>query len=175
MKKSYKVIVGAFCALLLAVSAAFAADTVKAAAAPVSEQWTVSLGGVGSTATVGDGQTDFGVDLSIGRTGKLFLPLEAGVRQGVVFESNDIVLNTSLYADWTLFSVKKTVDVFAGANLGLVYGDTKPVWDLAPEAGLRVWVKKDVAVLARVEYPYDLTNGEWVDALRYFLGFSVRW
>jgi hypothetical protein len=66
------------------------------------------------------------------------------------------------------------VDLFGGANVGITYGNTKPLWGVAPEAGLRFWLKKDVAVVTRVEYPYDITNAEWSDTLRYFLGFMLK-
>ena len=75
--------------------------------------------------------------------------------------------------DWTLVTVK-TVDVFAGGNVGLQYGNTTPSWEIAPEAGVRWWLKDDVAVLARAEYPFDMDGWEQKDVFRYFLGFQVK-
>ena len=185
MKKFTNMIVGVFFALLLTTST-FAADVsantnapvaVETVAAPVTPSyWVVSLGGVGETVTTGDTDTVFGADLSVGYTGKLLLPLEAGVRQGVSYDGDSTVFSTRLYGDWTLVSVAKdTVDVFVGANAGLTYGDLQTVWTAAPEAGVRWWVKDDVAVLFRAEFPFRLNDGaEYTDSVRYFLGFQVK-
>ena len=171
--KNYKWIVGTLCAVVLAVSTSvYADDTIGEPV--VSEAWTVSLGGSGTTATTGDDGTAFGADFSIGRTGKLLLPVEGGLRQGVSYDGDSTTLATTrVYLDWTLFTVK-SVDVFAGGNVGVTYGNTKPQWEIAPEAGVRVWLKDDVAVLGRAEYPFDLDGWTEKDVVRYFLGLQVR-
>ena len=83
MKKITTWIVGILCAAsLLVTPAVLAADDVVST--PVAaEAWTVSLGGVGSSVTSGDTATVFGADLSVGRTGKLLLPIEGGLRQSI--------------------------------------------------------------------------------------------
>ena len=163
--KNYKWITGIFCAIALTLSpAAFAED---------ENQWTLSLGGSGATVTTDNGATGFGADLSIGHTGKLLLPIEAGVRQGIAYNSSDVVLNTKVYADFTLLSVK-AFDVFAGGNIGAYYGDTPVLWRIAPEAGIRLWLKDDVGILARAEAPFDLEGWKYQDNIRYFLGFQVK-
>lgn len=164
MKKTTKWIASTLCALALVASTAFAAD---------NGEWTLSLGGAGSTVTTENGVTSGGADLSIGHTGKLLLPLEAGVRQGFLYNGSDAIFNTGIYADFTLLTVKK-VDVFAGGNVGVTYGNTPALWTIAPEAGLRWWLKDDVAVLARAEVPFDLSGWEYKDSFRYFLGFQVK-
>lgn len=186
MKRFTKMFVGVFCALLL-VTSAFAADkavkvstnapvaveTVKAPVAP--EAWTLTLGGVGATATSGNVGTAFGVDLSIGRTGELLLPVEAGVRQSFAYDGDSSTLfTTKAYADWTLATYDK-IDLFAGANVGLTYGDISAQWEIAPEAGVRYWLKKDVAIVGRAEFPFDLDDGwKFQDTVRYFLGVQVK-
>lgn len=155
--------------------AAFAAETNTVSKASNAEQWVLTLGGVGQTTTSGATGTSFGVDVGLGRTGHLALPLEVGVRQGVAFNGNSVtVATTKVYADWTLFSLAKAVDVFAGANIGAAYGNTALAWTAAPEAGVRVWVKKDVASVLRAEAPFDLNAGKYTDTVRYFLGFQVK-
>lgn len=139
----------------------------------VGGEWVVSLGGAGATVTSGDTSTGFGADLSVGYTGKVLLPVEIGIRQGITYDGDDTLLSTRVYADWTLFTVK-TVDVFAGGAAGITYGNTKPIWTIAPEAGLRWWVKNDVAVIGRVEVPFDMVEWEYNDVLRYFIGFQVK-
>ncbi len=137
--------------------------------------WVVSLGGAGTTATVGDHDTAVGADLSVGYTGKLLLPLEGGIRQGVSYDST-AVFSTKAYADFTLFSfARERFNLFVGANAGAVYGDVQAGWVAAPEAGLRWWVKDDVAILFRAEAPFQLDSGaEFTDSVRYFLGFQVK-
>jgi hypothetical protein len=137
--------------------------------------WVISLGGSGSTATIDDHSTAIGADISVGYTGKLLLPLEAGLRQGFSYD-NSAVFSTKAYADFTLFSfANKAFDVFVGGNVGAVYGDTQLGWVAAPEGGLRWWVKEDVSVLLRAEAPFQLNNDAgFTDNVRYFLGFQVR-
>ena len=180
--KFIKTIIAGLSALALSVSVMAADKTVEAAKAPVAVEtkstdyaWVVSLGGAGTTATVGDHETAVGADISIGHTGTLLLPVEVGVRQGVSYDST-AVFATKVYSDWTLVSLaQNTLDVFAGANVGVVYGDVQASWTAAPEAGLRWWVKQDVAVLVRAEAPFQLDSGaEFTDSVRYFIGFQVR-
>lgn len=140
-----------------------------------TEAWVLSLSGAGSTVTKGDTGTQFGVDVSLGHTGHLVLPMEAGLRQGVSYDGSSTTIGTTkLYSDWTLFTVLKTLDVFVGGNVGLAYGNTPVSWTASPEAGARLWLKRDVAVLARVEVPFDLNNGKYTDTLRYSLGVAVK-
>jgi hypothetical protein len=185
MKKLIKLFVGVFCALLLVTAPVIAADTVvKATNAPVvvqsvaapAEAWVFTLGGAGVTTTKGNSQSAFGTDFSIGRTSHLLLPFEAGIRQGIFYASpngGSVVFDTRAYADWTLFTVKK-LDLFTGGNIGLTYGNTPLTWTVAPEAGLRYWVKKDVAILGRIDYPFNLNKGRANDTLNYFLGVQVK-
>ncbi len=189
MKKFKKMMVGVFCALLL-VTSAYSADTaVKATAnAPVAVQtvpapapasaWTMTLSGVGATTTTGNSESAVGLNLSLGRTTTLVLPFEAGIRQGIGYSSaNDNAVNfsTKAYADWTLLKVGP-VDVFAGGNIGAAYGDnTSMRWTAAPEAGVDVWLAKNVAVEGRVEYPFDLNpTTKAQNLLTYVVGFKFK-
>ena len=150
-----------------------ASDYNKEVAPTNPEMWVVSLGGVGSTITSGDSKTGFGVDLSVGRTGHLLLPLEAGIRQNVSYNGSDTLLTTAVYSDWTLLTYKK-LDLFGGLNVGMTYGNTKPLFTAAPEGGIRWWVKKDVAIQLRAAVPFNLSNGDFLDRVQYTLGFQVK-
>ena len=139
-----------------------------------AEAWVIGLNGVGSTVTKGDTTSAFGAEVTIGRNGHLLFPVEAGIRQGVSYSSGNggsTVLSTKVYSDWTVVSYKR-LDLFGGANIGLQYGNTPLTWTASPEVGARYWVKKDVAVVGRAEYPFDLVTGK-NDTLRYSLGFAV--
>jgi hypothetical protein len=89
-----KMVVGVFFALLL-TNATFAATNtvngttnktvvVSQATLPPAEAWVLSLNGAGST-TTRNSTTAFGLEMGLGRTGHLLLPLEAGVRQSVEY------------------------------------------------------------------------------------------
>lgn len=169
MKKLTILLAGILCALAITTSTLAAEST----NAPADTAWTLTLGGTGATTTSGNSQSAFGADLSIGHTGFLVLPLEAGVRQQVTYNDGATVLTTKLYGDWTLFSVSR-LDLFAGANVGLSYGNTPLAWTAAPEAGVRLWIKKDVAVIGRVEYPFEINNLKPSNTLSYFLGIQVK-
>lgn len=200
MKKISKLLVGVFCALLLATSA-FAADTaVKASTnapvavstvaaptytflagqAPVADpQWVFAIGGSGATGLQSDSETAFGLNFQIGRTAQLLLPFEYGLRQGIGYASegeDTTLLTTKAYADWTLAKLGP-VDVFAGGNVGLTYGNTVPVWTAAPEIGADVWLtkSKNMAIEGRVEFPFDLNDGaKFNEAMTYTVGLKVR-
>lgn len=163
--------------VLLTCVAAFAADTnVVTKVDPPASQWVLSLGGSGATTTTGDSESIFGADISIGRTGHLLLPQEFGLRQSFGYNStadNETLFSTKLYFDTTLLTYKK-LDLFAGGNVGMTYGNTPLLWTAGPEAGARFWLKKDVAILGRVEYPFDLNNNRAEDTLKYFLGLQVK-
>lgn len=181
MKKVIKLFVGAFCAVSL-VTSTFAANTntVATVKAPVQnaqdETWTLSVGGSGGTTTSGESQSVFGANIALGHTGHLILPLEAGVRQGFGYDSvngGSTVLDTHLFSDWTVLTIDK-LDVFAGASAGLSYGNIPCTWTLAPEAGVRYWIKNDVAIVGRVDYPFDLNKGRSEETLRYFVGVRIN-
>lgn len=181
MNKLTKWIVGAICALALFTST-FAADTntvatAKTAPAPTvqAENWVLTLGGVGSTLTGNDTTSAFGVDLSLGYRSQWLFPTETGIRQSVGYNDDDWTFNTRIYNDWTLVSLfNKKVELFGGGAVGLQYGNQKPSWEIAPEAGIRLWMKKDVAIIGRAEVPWDLAEWEFKDTVRYFLGFQVK-
>lgn len=161
----YKTLFVSGTAALFLVASAFAADS--------NDAWAVSLGGVGST-DLNSSATALGVNLEVGRTGKVLLPVEVGLRQGVAYADGNTILNTGVYSDVTLLTVKNTVDLFVGGNVGAQYGNCKTFWTVAPEAGVRVWVKRDVAILARVDAPVDLEEWDFLDTTRYFVGFQVK-
>ena len=140
-----------------------------------TERWTVSLGGAGATTTVSNGTTGVGADIGVGYLTKVLLPLEVGVRQGVTYSNDDVILNSRVYGDFTVLSVfNKRVDLFVGGNVGATYGGSDVDWTIAPEAGLRWWLKRDVGVVARAEVPFNLEGWDYQNTVRYFLGFQVK-
>src|ERR1035437_6692204 len=188
MKKISKLIVGVFCAVLLATSA-FAANsdcmvssmttvtTVPAPApAPVTStplfgDWVFTVSGIGATTTADNSQTAFGLSLSAGRELSLFgTKDEVGIRQSVAYASGDgenTIASTRLYGDVTVFCFDLTqnipVDIYVGANFGPTYGDTSLLWVAAPEAGVDVWLAPNVALDARIDYAFDLNHGRSED------------
>jgi hypothetical protein len=149
---------------------------------PAGDMWTMSLGGGGLTTTTGNSQSSFNLSLSLGRTGTfpiLFeLPTELGVRQSVNYNSDNggkTLFDTAVYYDLTVLRLfQDKLDLFVGPNFGYTYGNTTPMWRVAPEAGGRYWFKDNIAILARIDYPYDLSNGRLQNVLNYFIGLEVK-
>lgn len=142
----------------------------------VNEGWTLTLSGAGQTQLKGDHGSSFGVDLGLGKEGKLLLPVEGGVRQsfGYQSEGSDTVFATKLYLD--VFPVHfKRFELGLGANAGAAYGNTPLTWTAGPEAVIRFWAAKNVGLYGRVEYPLDLNRREFGDRLNYVIGAVVRW
>jgi hypothetical protein len=126
----------------------------------VRDSWVFGIGGVGATSTKSDGGTAFGLAVDIGKQGKFLLPIQAGLRQSISYlndEGSQTLLTTTLYNDWTLLTYK-SIELFGGANVACTYGNTQPLWVLAPEAGVRLYVKEDVAIVGRIQYGFDLNN-----------------
>lgn len=159
-------------------------------------QWVITIGGTGATGLDGNLDSAFGVNFSIGRTAQLLLPFEYGLRQSFNYTSgNDayvvcngptcvfypekessILMTSKLYADWTLVKLGP-IDLFAGGNVGVTYGDTMPLWTAAPEVGVNIWLTKtrNMGIEGRVEFPFDLgTNPGFQDAMTYAVGLKVR-
>lgn len=181
-----KTLTGLVCAMLLGVSA-FAANTNTNAVLVLpqvkAEQWVLTIGGTGVNDTQFSRNTQYGMDLSLGRTGHLLLPMEAGIRQSInysdalnAYNKNGVILNTKAYADWTLLSYK-ALDLFAGGNIGAIYGNTTLGWEGAPEVGARVWLNKNLALIVRAEYTFNLascTVSPGQDTIRYFAGLAIK-
>jgi len=177
--KCIKTLVGVFSAAVLLVSAAYAAPSTNAVVAEPTgalADWAVSLSGKGATSTGDNSDSAIGAEIQLGHSGNLVLPLEAGVRQSISY--SDVsgaswLLGTKVYSDWTLIKVGN-LQFDVGGNIGANYGDTKLTWLVAPEVVGRLYLKKDVDVFARLEYPFDLNAGKALDTLVYSLGLRVR-
>jgi len=170
MNKLKKIIIGLAVAMVLTISI-FASD--KSIISP-DPAWVLTLGGAGNTSTTGNDGTAFGIDIGIGRTGHLLLPTETGIRQSISYNDSTTLLTTKLYNDWTILNYKR-LDIFGGANIGIRYGNTTAQWEFAPEVGTRYWLKNDVNIIARLEFPFDLGNSfDYKDTLRYILGLQLK-
>lgn len=177
MKKLTNMLVGVFCASLLATSA-YAGTT----NAPVIGDWVFTVGANGATGTTRDGQTAFGLNMSAGRNLALFgAREEAGVRQSVGYASSDggtTLASTRLYADVVVLSFNLSqnvpVDVYAGGNVGMTYGNTTLKWIAAPELGVDIWLAKNVAIDGRIDYAFDLNSGRSENVLEYTIGVKFR-
>lgn len=179
--KYIKTLVGALLATALLVTVASAAPSTNAPlAAPASDlgQWTLSLSGGGSTALGGADKTSsaIGGEFQLGHDAKIILPAEVGLRQSIGYSDvngSSWLLGTKAYTDWTVLKLGN-LQFDAGGNIGLTYGNTTPIWTAAPEIVGRLYLKKDVDVFTRVEYPFNLTDGKAENRLTYVLGIRVR-
>jgi hypothetical protein len=180
--KYIKTLVGALVATALLVTVASAAPSTNAPlATPASDlgQWTLSLSGGGSTALGGDAKdvgSAVGGEFQLGHDAKIILPAEVGLRQSIGYSDvngSSWLFGTKAYTDWTVLRLGN-LQFDAGGNVGLTYGNTTPKWTAAPEIVSRLYLKKDVDVFARVEYPFNLTDGKAENRLTYVLGVRVR-
>lgn len=185
--KYMKTLVGAFVATVLLASTAFAADLqgpqfdktkLFGFGSTNAENWTLSLAGGGATTTTGDSQTAFGVNLQLGHADTVIIPGEVGIRQGINWASPDSgnwALNTAIYQDWKLISYK-SLELYAGGNVGMLYGNRTLAWTLSPEVEARLWLKKDVYTFFRTEYAFDISdsNLKGQDTFRYILGLGFK-
>jgi hypothetical protein len=137
-----------------------------------TDEWRVSLAGSGGTITKGNSASFFGAQASIGRTGRLILPVEAGIRQGISYADGTTVGNTAAYADWTVLTAGN-FELQLGASAGAAYGNIALTWEAAPEVVGKVYLKSDVWVFGRVAYPIELTTLSADNALTYVLGIGV--
>ena len=167
MKKLIAVIISAFALVTATYAAESEFDT---------NAWSLTIAGSGTTTTQ-TASTSFGADVGLSYSGFAGLPtqLETGVRQGFGYSSEGEVMvgRTALAADWNI-QVYKKLYVFAGAEAAVKYGNTSPVWTAGPEAGVKYFVKKDVYLLGQVNYDFNLTDSDQSDAMRYLVGFGIR-
>ena len=177
--KYIKTILGVLFASVLLTTVATAATNEIATKDVDKDHWTFSFAG-GGASDLGGGTLNSSTiqgDLSIGRTGRLVLPLEVGVRQG--FGYSDVNgatwrFSTKLYSDWTLVRLGN-LQLDAGGNVGALYGTrAEPSWVAAPEVVTRLYLKKDVDLFGRVEYPFNLREGRAQESLVYTLGVRLR-
>ena len=126
------------------------------------------------TVTTSKNNSVIGLSVGLGYTGKLGMPYEVGIRQGFGYSSDTSsgVFDTVLYNDWTLVTYKK-IELFAGANVGVTYGDTTTTWSAGPEAGVRVWLAKNVDISGRAGYNVNLQHTD-ESAMKYAVSLSLH-
>jgi len=148
---------------------------------PNTDNWTLSISGGGATTTTGDSQSAFGFNTQLGHTDTVFVPGEVGIRQGLAWATEpnknggNWLLNTAVYQDWKVLSYK-SLDLYAGGNASLGYGNRTPAWSIGPEVEARLWLKKDVYTFFRTEYNFDVTSDSITsqNTLEYILGLGFN-
>ena len=142
----------------------------------VQDGWILTLAGTGQTQLENSHGTTLGLDIGLGKEGKLLLPAEGGVRQnfGYNTDGNDAVFATKLYLDFFPIHFHR-FELGVGANVGAAYGNTLLTWTGAPEGVVRFWLTETAGLFGRVEYPLDINNHSFGDRLNYVVGVAVRW
>lgn len=161
---------------LFAITAGAATNAPVVTATPDLGPWTLSVAGGGSSSVTGNKNSAVGLEFELGHSGQFILPLTAGVRQGLNYsnsEGSTWVLNTKVFSDWTLLKLGN-FEFDAGGNVGINYGNTTLTWTASPEVVTRLYLKKDVDLFGRVEYPFNLTEGRGNESLTYAIGLRVR-
>jgi hypothetical protein len=179
MKYIKPAVLGVLFAVLFSITSAFAASAPIAPTGHDLGQWSLSLSGAGAVTTATPSHLNAGVNLELGHTGDLILPLEFGVRQGLGYgadgSSSDWSFSTHLYNDWTLVKLGN-LEFDAGVNGGVTYGNTPLAWSVAPEAVARLWLLKNVNTFLRGEFPFDISsNGIHAENnVRLTFGLNIR-
>jgi hypothetical protein len=177
--KYIKTVVSMFVAVLFA-TAVYAAPATNAPVATTTTdagRWTLSLSGAGQSAIKSSklNNSSIGTEFELGHSGQFILPVNAGVRQGIAYsDANGSSWNfsTKAYADWTLVRLGN-LEFDAGGNVGVGYGNQTLTYEASPEVVARVYLKKDVDLFGRVEYPFNLNPAASENTLRYNLGLRV--
>jgi hypothetical protein len=179
--KYIKTLVGVFVALALFATVASAAPSTNLVATTTEtlSPWTFSLSGQGNS-TLNNNSTykssNVGAEFQLGYITKIVLPAEVGLRQTIGYSDSQGAnwnLSTKTFSDWTIIRVGN-LEADAGGNFGTSYGNQVGDWTAAPEVVGRLYLKKDVDVFGRVEYPFDLTKGTSENTLVYSIGLRVR-
>lgn len=141
--------------------------------------WTFSLSGQGNTKLNNDAKvanSSVGAEFELGHSANIVLPETFGIRQGIGYsDSSGATWNfsTKAFADATIVKLGN-LEFDAGVNGGISYGNQPLDWMVAPEAIVRLYLKTDVDVFGRVEYPFDITKGAADNNLVYSLGLRIR-
>ena len=183
--KYIKTLVGAIVAVALFVTTVSAAPATNAPSTSGDlGVWSFAVAGGGSSALNNNHQINsstVGGTFELGHSGEFILPIELGVRQTIGYSdvaatsaaANLWSFKTAVFNDWTLIKLGN-VEFDGGANVAYAYGNATPDWTAGPEVVARLYLKKDVDLFGRVEYPYDLTRGQSQDSLTYTIGLRVR-
>ena len=141
--------------------------------------WTFAVSGQGNSTldtSVKYKNSDIGAEFQIGYNTTLVFPTEVGLRQSIGYSDASGAnwgLSTKAYSDWRVIRLGN-LEADAGANVGDSYGTQTGDWTAAPEVVGRVYLKKDVDLFGRVEYPFDLTKGTSQNTLLYSIGIRIR-
>jgi hypothetical protein len=165
-------------ALLSVTAVAYAADTSTNSTGYSLGPWTLSLSGAGSSALneAKIKSSTVGGEFELGHKGTLILPLDAGIRQSISYSDvtgNEWAFGTKVFSDWRIVKLGP-VELGAGGNVGINYGNQQPNWTGAPEVVGRLYLKKDVDLFGRVEYPFNLNTASDEHQLLYKVGLRVR-
>lgn len=177
--KYIKTLVGVLFATVLFTTAAGAATNVPVATATQDlGLWTLSVAGGGSTSLNNDGtDTIVGATFEVGHDGKFIVPFVAGIRQNITWSDgngSNWQFATKLFADVPVLKLGNNVQFDVGANVGILYGNRTLEWVASPESVIRLYLKRDVDLFVRVEYPFSLNEVEALDVLTYGIGLRVR-
>jgi len=179
--KYIKTLIGTFVTLALFATVASAAPSTNLVATTTDNlgPWTLAVSGQGNTALNNSStykSSDVGAEFQIGYNTVVILPAEIGIRQGIGYsDSTGATWNfsTKVFTDLRVIKLGN-LEADAGVNVGNTYGNQVGDWTGAPEVIGRLYLKKDVDLFGRVEYPFDLTKGTSQDSLTYTIGLRVR-
>jgi hypothetical protein len=132
----------------------------------------LTLGGSGEASGSHTGYLGADVGLSYS---PWILPIWVGVNQGVWYEggedtSDSVLANTDLFLDYSIPLYKEVLFLNPGWSVGVVYGNTKPIWRTGPECWLQYYVGENAFIYGGLNY--DI-NSWGSNGIRYGLGIGI--
>jgi len=100
------------------------------------------------------------------------LPIWVGVGQGLWYEGEDdsVLANTDLFVDYSIPLWKESLYLNPGWSVGVVYGNTKPIWRTGPECWLQYYVGENAFIYGGLNYDMNSWGG---NGIRYGLGIGI--
>jgi hypothetical protein len=179
--KLVKTLFGVLFASALFTVQAIGSTNAVATSSDHSDLWNATVGGGATVQTTGTSDAMAGLNFSLAHKARVVIPSEVGVRQSIGWSNTTDKnvgtwqFNTKLFNDWNLFRIG-SVQLLAGGNGGVSYGNRPVAWTVAPEIEGRLWLKKDVYTGVRAEYDFDVSNtgikAQNSLGVTAFLGFS---
>lgn len=132
----------------------------------------LTLGGSGEAS---GGHTGYlGADVGLSYS-PFTLPIWVGINQGVWYEGGEdeagsVLANTDLFLDYSIPLYKDLFYINPGWSVGVVYGNTSPIWRTGPECWLQYYVGENAFIYGGLNYDMNSWGGNTV---RYGLGIGI--
>ena len=133
----------------------------------------LTLGGSGEAS---GGHTGYlGADIGVSYS-PWTLPVWVGINQGVWYEGGEdgedssILANTDISLNYSIPLWKDVLYLNPGWFVGVIYGNTNPIWRTGPECWLQYYVGENAFIYGGLNYDINYWGG---NSVRYSLGIGI--